>query len=737
MNSNFQVFSQVTSILDRTKAASSYMSSSSNQQQNIRLKIEKIILIAFTLFVVLGILSGILSLIMLNIVSVSFPLFIVSEVLIGIGLIGLAIYKIYKTNHVFRKTLGKTVSEDKEVSSRYRLLKNNDIAKFYSEIISPKDITSYNIEVAKNFYFHENYYAGSPESFLSSLYVETYYLFHRIFPQESEDSINQKVADFLRSLTLLELSDQVNFLSSLISDSTLGLELAYLLGGDAEFSCSALAYVLENIFIKGIYSSRKEEFQEILISLSSRVMSLWNQPNWEESSTPYVVRMILLAAKQDVNLNKKISSNLPLINATFWQSILRSKNKQAMQTFLFEYGVLDCNENNDSALMVAVKEGLFDLIPFLLDQGCENVIEAKNNQGLNIISLLEDSFLESAEVENIITVIIEKALSVKELTKDFQFNLLITSLKLDLKLPFFEKLAQLNIDIWAYNEFKETLFSYAFSKNRFDIAKWCLKNNRTEFSELFTNIFDNKSLLKSFLDPSVFDKDLFKLMLFQGLSLDISLTKSGGNLLLYFASEGRLDILIDILQLFRSNENTSPLSEEENYLKQQVEQAINSLDLRGNSILHCLSSSQSLDLSSDLIEDFLVLLITSYSFNRLGALNREKRTALVSSMVNRRFLLASLLLNFMSFTDINAGSTGSSIYEHSHPFFLWMMYYVNETGSEDVMEKIIRKGLNLNLLLIPSRKTIKDICIEWNLSKIISFLKKINVWEGMRTAREL
>lgn len=107
-------------------------------------------------------------------------------------------------------------------------------------------------------------------------------------------------------------------------------------------------------------------------------------------------------------------------------------------------------------------------------------------------------------------------------------------------------------------------------------------------------------------------------------------------------------------------------------------------------------------------------------------------------MVNKEFTFISMLLNFMSPLDVNAGAYDEiSIFENNHPFFIWMSYYKDSPHSEEVMEKMIRKGLNLNYILLPQNKTVKDICLENNDYQPMDFLKRIDAWESMRCISEL
>ncbi len=745
LNSDFQVFSQAVDSSKRSIESdfSDTHGINSNDLSSRQRLIEKVILSVFLSFIALGIVAGILALTMLNIVNISVPIFIVSGVLLVSGLLGLGIFAIYRVSCASRKALAKMKSEDEEFHLKYRLLSEQELVNFYSKIVDLEDIELRRLsnKLAKAFYYNNQSFNGDLQYFLSNLYLETYYLLHKVFPEETEDNINQRVIDFLKPLVASQKKeDQINFLNSVIGDNILGLELSSLLGSNSKFSSGALSYVLENILVRGINSSKKEEFKSILVGLGSRILSFWTLSNWEGLAIPYSLKIVLLSAMQDSYLSRKIMSNLSNTNMTLWQSILRSENKQAIEIFLFEYGILNCNENGDSALMVAVQEGVdISLVAFLLDKGCDVLVESRNNKGLDILDLMP-TYLEKYskdKLRSLLKIIVEKSLSVREMTNEFQFKILVTSLKLDLGLTFLKELVQLKINLWAYSNSTETLYSFSLSHDCFNVAKWCLENSKPEFSELIANMINNKSLLISFLDSPNFDEDLFKLMLFHGLSLNLPITENGGNILSYLAIKGKLEILIHLLQLFVFDEEEKPFDEEQNKLKQKLEVAINSLDFQGNSLLHYLGSSLSLDLSSNLIEDFLVLLMTSYNFNKLDAVNNDRRSILVNAMINKKFTLASLLLNFMSPSDINAGAKGISIHEHSHPFFLWMMYYFEMPRTEAMIEKMIRKGLNLNLLLTPANKTIKDICIEWNLLKIISFLKKINVWNSMLLRKEL
>lgn len=288
-------------------------------------------------------------------------------------------------------------------------------------------------------FYDKEEYKESEEAFLSSLYIETCFLFSSVYPQENQKRIEIRAKNFLQKLLSSESSStHLNELVQLFENNALSLELVSLLGENPEFACGALSYLLYKVFEKGLSSLKKREFIDLLIGVGNRSLSLWSLSKLEEKATPYSLKIILLAAKHDNEFRKKIPSILSRVNTTLWQSLLFSKNKQAMQIFLLDYGKADCNERGDSALMVAVQEGYGNLVPFLLDNGCDTVGESKNKINLTVLDMLSSLRLKSSEeeVKKVLKIIIEKAFFAQGMTQDFQLKVLTKVVDLHLGLPF-------------------------------------------------------------------------------------------------------------------------------------------------------------------------------------------------------------------------------------------------------------------------------------------------------------
>lgn len=705
-------------------------------KQRQRLLVERIFLSVFWIFMALGIVALIIA---FTIPSISMPALIVFSVLFGVGLFGLLVTMAVKTSKAYRRAFGEITLENQITYKRYHLLEGSEIFTFYSPVLKSEPDIQYKRNVAQEFFYDSRDVQEDEETFLSSLSIETSYLFSRIYSQESKEVINKRVNNFLKRILASQSPEtRLEEVLSLVKDNACGLELVSLLGGDAEFSCSALSYVLYKVLEKGLESSKQAIYKKVLIGLGNRSLSLWSLSTWEGKATPYSLKIILLAAKHSSELREKIPTILPEIHTTLWENILASKNKQAMHIFLFDYGGLYCNEQGDPALMVAVQEGHSDVVPFLLDNGCDVLVESKNTQNLDVLDACASLLSKSSkkELESTIQVIIEKAIAARGVSEEFQYKVFVTSLKLGLDIKFLKTLASLNISPWAKNSFGDTLYSYAASHNYSEIIEWCLTKDRIKFADRMAEAVNKPELISMFLNNLPISESLFKLMLDRGLSLSTVVSQEGETLLQAIARLDNLPLLIHLLELFKDDSSLLD-TEQIRKLRKNIREAINLEDNHGNNLLHSLISSGSQDLSSEICGDFLILLM-DFGFNKIGAINSSQKSALIKAMMNRHFTFVSMLLNFMSPSDINAGSRGARyMAEDNHPFFLWMTYYKNEPGSEEVMAKMIRKGLNLNYILFPIQRTIKDVCLARNDRQAIFFLKRIHVWNNMSRLSEL
>lgn len=703
-------------------------------KQRQRLLVERIFLVIFWVFIALGVVALVLA---FTVPIIFQPALIVFGVLFGVGLFGVIVTMAVRTSKAYRRAFGELSLED-PTHKRYHLLSDSEIFNVYSHILGTEtDI--YYTHLIQEFFYHSRDVKENELQFLSSLYIESAHLFSRIYPLESKEVINKKARDFLKGISASQSTERrLEEVLRLVEDNASGLELVSLLSENAEFSSSALSYVLYKVLEKGLESSQSEAYKRLLVGLGNRSLSLWSLSKWEDNAIPYSLKIILLAAKHSRELQQKIPTILLGIRTTLWQAILASKNKEAMQIFLFNYGGLHCNEQEDPALMVAVQEGYSDVVPFLLDNGCDVVVESKNTQNLDVLDACASLLAKSSkkEVENTIKEILTKAMAARDVSENFQYKVLTTSLELGLGMQFLQTLASLGISPWAKNSLGDTLYSYAVSHNYSEVMEWCLRNDQQEMSDRIEESVNDPELIRMFLNNLPLSESLLKLMSDHGLSLSTVVNSKGENVLQVIARSGNLPVLLRLLQLFK-DDTSLPDTEETGKLRENIKAAINLKDHEGNNLLHSLISSGSPDLSSEISGDVLILLM-DYGFDRIASVNSGRYTALLKAMMNRKFTFVSMLLNFMSPSDINVGSReGRYMPEIYHPFFIWMTYYKNEPSSEEVMEKMIRKGLNLNYILFPGQRTIKDECLSRNDRKAIFLLKRIHVWENMRRLSEL
>lgn len=142
-------------------------------------------------------------------------------------------------------------------------------------------------------------------------------------------------------------------------------------------------------------------------------------------------------------------------------------------------------------------------------------------------------------------------------------------------------LTSLNISPWAKNAFGDTLYSYALSQNYWEVAAWCLENDKPEFSHIVSESVNNRELINTFFDKGAISQELFKLMLDHGLSLSTIVNQAKENVLHTVARLGEVQVLLHLFRLFTSS-SFVPNDDYKDKLRENIKNAINMEDNHGN-----------------------------------------------------------------------------------------------------------------------------------------------------------